>query len=76
MFERESGRWHVLAESTEDSSVDMCALAGTNFTKSRLIALNDDGSERETLSTSEGANGRVQIPGGDELRLFGVAAIP
>jgi hypothetical protein len=76
VFERESGHWHVLAESTEESSVDMCVLAGTNFTKSRLIALNDDGSERETLSTSEGAHGRVQIPGGDELRLFGVVAIP
>jgi hypothetical protein len=76
VFEREPGRWHVLAECTEESSVDMCALAGTNFTKSRLIALNDDGSERETLSTSEGANGRVQIPGCDELRLFGVVAIP
>ncbi|MHB8972054.1 MAG: glycoside hydrolase [Pirellulaceae bacterium] len=75
VFEYEPGRWHILAESTAEASVDMRVLAGADYAKTRLIALDDEGSDRETLPAAAGTDGRVRIPGGTGLRLFRVVAI-
>jgi hypothetical protein len=54
----------------------MRALAGAEFANARVVALNDDGSERETQLIAVDADGRIPIPGGKGLRLYGVVAIP
>ncbi len=73
VFEATPGRWHLLAETQGESSVDMRKLTG-QAKRCSLVELADDGApERDVAPDVPGC--KVMLPAGSGIRLFEVRTV-